>query len=77
MMGSVRSRFLSGRGLNMQWMTKLRPQILVAMFLIAALGATGCYVGLKMSASEIVTGALGSTVSLIGVLGMKVLESDE
>jgi hypothetical protein len=47
------------------------------MCLIAFLGALGCYVGLKMSASEIVTGALGATVSLIGVLGMKVLESDE
>ena len=57
--------------------TKIRPQILCAMFLIAGLGATGCYVGLKMAASEIVTGALGATVSLIGVLGMKVLETDE
>ena len=47
------------------------------MCLIAILGALGCYVGLKMEASEIVTGALGATVSLIGVLGMKVLESDE
>ena len=46
------------------------------MFLIAGLGATGCVVGLKMDASEIVTGALGATVSLIGVLGMKVLESE-
>jgi hypothetical protein len=58
-------------------MTKLRPQILCAMLLIATLGTIGCYVGLRMSASEIVTGALGSTVSLIGVLGMKVLETDE
>jgi hypothetical protein len=57
--------------------SKLRPQILAAMCLIAILGALGCYVGLKMEASEIVTGALGATVSLIGVLGMKVLESDE
>ena len=61
----------------MTWSTKLRPQILAAMFLIAGLGAVGCVVGLKMGASEIVTGALGATVSLIGVLGMKVLESDE
>ena len=61
----------------MTWTTKLRPQILMAMCLIAGLGALGCYVGLKMQASEIVTGALGATVSLIGVLGMKVLESDE
>jgi hypothetical protein len=30
-----------------------------------------------MGAAEIVTGALGATVSLIGVLGMKVLETDE
>ena len=57
--------------------TKIRPQILCAMFLIAFLGALGCFVGLKMGASEIVTGALGATVSLIGVLGMKVLETDE
>ena len=57
--------------------SKLRPQILAAMCLIAFLGAMGCVIGLKMQASEIVTGALGSTVSLIGVLGMKVLESDE
>ena len=57
--------------------SKLRPQILAAMCLIAFLGALGCYVGLRMDASEIVTGALGATVSLIGVLGMKVLESDE
>ena len=62
----------------MTWTTKLRPQILVAMLLIASLGAIGSWVGLRMDASEIVTGALGSTVSLIGVLGMKVLEeSDE
>jgi len=61
----------------MTWTTKLRPQILMAMCLIAGLGALGCYVGLQMDASEIVTGALGATVSLIGVLGMKVLESDE
>ena len=47
------------------------------MALIFALGAFGCVIGLKMDASEIVTGALGATVSLIGVLGMKVLESDE
>ena len=58
-------------------MSKLRPQILAAMLLIAFLGAMGCVIGLKMQASEIVTGALGATVSLIGVLGMKVLESDE
>jgi hypothetical protein len=57
--------------------SKLRPQILCAMILIFALGAVGSWVGLRMDASEIVTGALGSTVSLIGVLGMKVLESDE
>ena len=57
--------------------TKIRPQILCAMFLIAGLGLAGCYVGLRMAASEIVTGALGATVSLIGVLGMKVLETDE
>jgi hypothetical protein len=57
--------------------SKLRPQILCAMVLIFALGAVGSWVGLRMDASEIVTGALGSTVSLIGVLGMKVLESDE
>jgi len=61
----------------MTWSTKLRPQILAAMLLIASLGAIGSVVGLRMGASEIVTGALGSTVSLIGVLGMKVLESDE
>jgi len=61
----------------MTWSSKLRPQILAAMFLIAGLGAVGCVVGLKMDASEFVTGALGATVSLIGVLGMKVLESDE
>jgi len=61
----------------MVWTTKLRPQILAAMCLIAGLGAMGCVVGLKMGAAEIVTGALGATVSLIGVLGMKVLESDE
>jgi hypothetical protein len=58
-------------------MAKLRPQILAAMLLIAALGTIGCYAGIRMDASEIVTGALGSTVSLIGVLGMKVLESDD
>ena len=57
--------------------SKLRPQILAAICLIAFLGAMGCVIGLKMGASEIVTGALGATVSLIGVLGMKVLESDE
>ena len=57
--------------------SKLRPQILAAMCLIAFLGAMGCVIGLKMQASEIVTGVLGATVSLIGVLGMKVLESDE
>ena len=57
--------------------SKIRPQILAAMLLIALLGAIGSFVGLRMGASEIVTGALGSTVSLIGVLGMKVLESDE
>ena len=57
--------------------SKLRPQILCAMGLIFGLGAFGCVIGLKMGASEIVTGALGSTVSLIGVLGMKVLESNE
>jgi hypothetical protein len=61
----------------MNWSTKLRPQILVAMFLIFALGGIGCFVGQRMGAAEIVTGALGATVSLIGVLGMKVLESDE
>ena len=57
--------------------SKLRPQILAAILLIAFIGAKGCVIGLKMQASEIVTGALGATVSLIGVLGMKVLESDE
>ena len=58
-------------------MTKIRPQILVAMILIAMLGSLGCVVGAKMDASEIVTGTLGATVSLIGVLGMKVLETDD
>jgi hypothetical protein len=61
----------------MSWSTKLRPQILVAMLFIFSLGAVGCFVGMKMSAAEIVTGALASAVSLIGVLGMKVLETDE
>ena len=30
----------------MNWSTKLRPQILVAMFLIFALGAVGCIAGI-------------------------------
>ena len=58
-------------------MSPLRPQIILAMLLIAILGSIGCWVGYLMGAAEIVTGALGATVSLIGVLGMKVLESSE
>ncbi len=58
-------------------MAKLRPQILLAMALITLLGITGCVAGWRMEAAEIVTGALGSTTALIGVLGMKVLEADE
>ena len=58
-------------------MEKVRPQILVAMLMIALLAGMAVYIGSKMEAAEIVTGAVGTAISGLLALGMKVLEKQD
>lgn len=55
---------------------KIRPQVLVAMLIIGALGTVMAYIGWKMEAPEIVTGAAGAAITGIIALAMKVLDSE-
>jgi len=52
----------------MNWISKIRPQIMVAMLVLGVIA----YVSLSHDAKEIVAGC----VSMIGALGMRILEGD-
>lgn len=52
----------------------VRPQVLFAMILIAAMTGLGAYIGHRMEAPEIVTASLGMGIPLEGLLAMKTLE---
>ena len=53
----------------MNWISKVRPQIMVAMLLLGVIG----YISLSLNATEITAGC----ISLIGALGMRILEGDD
>jgi carbamate kinase len=61
----------------MHWMEKVRPQILAAMLFISLLAGMAVFIGSKMDAAEIVTGAIGTAISGLLALGMKVLEKQD
>ena len=56
--------------------SRIRPNILVAMLIVGILGATTMVIGYRMEAVEIVTGAGGMTTTGIIALAMKILEKD-
>ena len=53
----------------MNWLSKVSPQIMVAMLLLGVIG----YISLTLNATEIAAGC----ISLIGALGMRILEGDD
>lgn len=55
---------------------KWRPQILVAMILLAFVAGMAIWVGWRLEATEIITGAAGGGLTGISILGMKVLEGE-
>jgi hypothetical protein len=55
---------------------RIRPNILLSMILVSALGAISMYIGWKMDFTEIVAGASGTTILAISNLAMKILEKD-
>ena len=59
-----------------EFLGRIRPNILVAMVIVAALGMMVVWVGWRMAAPEIVTGAAGTTGTGIIALAMKILEKD-
>jgi hypothetical protein len=56
--------------------SRIRPNILVAMLIVGILGAITMIIGYQMEAVEIVTGAGGMTTTGIIALAMKILEKD-
>jgi hypothetical protein len=52
----------------MNFITKIRPQVLVAMLVLGVIA----YISLTLGATEICAGC----VSLVGALGMRILEGD-
>jgi len=54
---------------------KIRPQIIMAMAFITLSAGFAMWIGWRMEANEIVTGALGS-MGVVGILAMKLLEGE-
>jgi len=58
-------------------MTKIRPQILVAIISGTVFATTALFVGLQMEAVEVVTGVIGSIFGFLGGVAFKVLENEQ
>ena len=54
----------------------IRPQILVSLLCATVFSIVALYVGMKMEATEIVTGVIGGIFGFLGGVSMKVLESE-
>ena len=57
--------------------SKLRPQILVAILCATAFSITALFIGMSMGAVEIVTGVIGGIFGFLGGVSLKVLENEQ
>ena len=60
----------------MEWMNRIRPNILIAMVIIGGLGLAVSVLGYRMEMEAGVTGSSGIALTSITALAMKVLEKD-
>jgi hypothetical protein len=57
-------------------LSKLRPQIFLALLCGTAFGIIGMYIGWQMGATEVVTAIVGSVFGFLGGVSLKVLENE-
>lgn len=60
----------------MEWLNRIRPNILIAMLIIGGLGLAVSVLGYRMEMEAVVTGSSGIALTSITALAMKVLEKD-
>lgn len=53
-----------------------RPQILLSILCATIFSVVALWVGLRMDATEIITGVIGGVFGYLGGVSMKVLESE-
>jgi hypothetical protein len=57
-------------------MSKLRPQILVAIICGTIFSMFAAYLGYKLGAIEVLTGVIGGIFGFLGGVSLKVLENE-
>ena len=60
----------------MNWIAKIRPQILVALLCGTVFSVVGLFIGLQMEAVEVVTAIIGGIFGFLGGVSLKVLENE-
>jgi ABC-type Mn2+/Zn2+ transport system permease subunit len=57
-------------------LSRMRPQIMVAILCGTIFGVVGMWIGMKMEATEVVTAVIGSVFGFLGGVSLKVLEQE-
>ena len=57
-------------------LTRVRPQIFLAIIFATILSSLAVYIGMKMEALEIVTAIVGGLFGFLGGVSLKVLENE-
>ena len=57
-------------------LSRMRPQIMVAILRGTIFGVVGMWIGMKMEATEVVTAVIGSVFGFLGGVSLKVLEQE-
>ena len=57
-------------------LSKIRPQIFLAILCATIFGSLAMYIGMRMEAVEIVTAIIGGLFGFLGGVSLKVLENE-
>ena len=57
-------------------LSRMRPQLMVAILCGTIFGVVGMWIGMKMEATEVVTAVIGSVFGFLGGVSLKVLEQE-
>jgi hypothetical protein len=57
-------------------LSRVRPQIFLAIVAATTFSIVGLYVGMEMQATEIVTAIIGGVFGFLGGVSLKVLENE-
>lgn len=57
-------------------LSKIRPQIMAALLCATLFSCLALWIGMRMDATEIVTGVVGGIFGFLGGVSLKVLESE-